>query len=176
MSVFSNGFTLSAFSSKFMLSAFKRVLNTVSLKTAVTVRLFMYALSAVSWFIYYWPLQTVLPRRHLIHFYTDNVERKVSQKAMQNFIIWKNWPVKGLCGRCLSAWGPEPHPPPPPTHTLYACIQYTYSHREGGVESWTGEKGRGATWEITDRRAGLKIPTLLNGRKKLAISSLQKPW
>jgi hypothetical protein len=35
--------------------------------------------------------------------------------------------------------------PPPITH----CIQYTYSHREGGMggggESWTREKGRGAT-------------------------------
>ncbi len=25
----------------------------------------------------------------------------------------KNWPVKWLCGRCLSVLGPEPHTPPP---------------------------------------------------------------
>jgi hypothetical protein len=24
----------------------------------------------------------------------------------------KKLPVKGLCGRCLSAWGPEPYPMP----------------------------------------------------------------
>ncbi len=38
----------------------------------------------------------------------------------------KNWPVKGLCGRCLFVWGP-------PLHTVY--ILYTYSHREG-IEGW----------------------------------------
>jgi hypothetical protein len=26
---------------------------------------------------------------------------------------------------------PKPHTPPPP-YTLYTCILYTYSHREGG--------------------------------------------
>ncbi len=55
----------------------------------------------------------------------------------------KNWPVKGLCGRCLFVWSPERHTP---LHTVhYTCIQYTYSHREGGGESWTREKVRGAT-------------------------------
>jgi hypothetical protein len=28
----------------------------------------------------------------------------------------KNGPGKGLCGRCLSVWGPEPHTLPFPTH------------------------------------------------------------
>ncbi len=45
----------------------------------------------------------------------------------------KNWPVKGLWGWCLSVWGPELHIPLLP-YTLYTCAQYTYSHREGGVE------------------------------------------
>ncbi len=37
------------------------------------------------------------------------------------------------------------NPIPPPPYTLYTCIQYTYSHREGGrEESWTREKVRGA--------------------------------
>jgi hypothetical protein len=36
---------------------------------------------------------------------------------------------KGLCGRFLCVWGPEPYTP---RYTLYTCIQYTYSHREGG--------------------------------------------
>ncbi len=35
----------------------------------------------------------------------------------------KNWPINGLCGRCLSVWWLEPHTPRP----------YTYSHG-GGVE------------------------------------------
>ncbi len=42
----------------------------------------------------------------------------------------KNLHLKGLWVRCLSVWGPEPHTLPP--YTLYTCIQYTYSHREGG--------------------------------------------
>jgi hypothetical protein len=40
-----------------------------------------------------------------------------------------------------------------PPHTLYSCIQYTYSHREG--EELTREKARGAIVH----KAGLKIPT-----------------
>ncbi len=78
---------------------------------------------------------------------------------MQKVIIQKNLPVKRLCGRCLSVWGPEPHTSPPPLHTvLYTVIKYTYSHREGGRgESWTREKVRGATVH----KAGSKIPTWL---------------
>ncbi len=38
---------------------------------------------------------------------------------MQNVVISKNWPAEGLCGRCLSVWGPEPHTPP---YTLSTCI------------------------------------------------------
>ncbi len=37
---------------------------------------------------------------------------------------------------------------------------------------WIREKGRGATGESTDHWAGLKIPTWLNIRTKLAFSSL----
>ncbi len=60
---------------------------------------------------------------------------------MQNVVILKNWPVKELCGRCLSVWGPEPHTPP--LHTVYVYtysvyIQYTFSRREGGGD-WTRE-------------------------------------
>ncbi len=53
----------------------------------------------------------------------------------------KNLPGKGLWGRCLSALGSEPHTPPP--YTLYKCIQYTYSHREGGGELNQREGERG---------------------------------
>jgi hypothetical protein len=38
----------------------------------------------------------------------------------------KKWPVKGLCGRCLSVEAQNPIPPP------FHSIQYTYSHRGGG--------------------------------------------
>ncbi len=27
---------------------------------------------------------------------------------MQNVVIQKNWPVNGLCGKCLSVWSPLP--------------------------------------------------------------------
>jgi hypothetical protein len=51
---------------------------------------------------------------------------------MQNVVFKKNWHVKGLYRQvfiCLSV-GPRTHSPP--SYTLYTCIQYTYSHREGG--------------------------------------------
>ncbi len=71
----------------------------------------------------------------------------------------KNLPVKGLCGRCLSVWSPEPHTPSPPLHTVYvSCIQYTHSHTEEGEGGeLTREKVKGATVH----KAGSKIPTWL---------------
>ncbi len=45
-------------------------------------------------------------------------------------------------------------PSPPPLYTLYTCILYAYSHREGGGEI-TRVKVRGATVH----KAGSKIPT-----------------
>ncbi len=45
---------------------------------------------------------------------------------------------------------------PYPPHTLYTCIQHTYSHRKG-EESSTREKVRGATAP----KSGLTIPTWL---------------
>ncbi len=63
----------------------------------------------------------------------------------------KNWHVKGLCGRCLSVWCPEPL-------THYTCTLYTYSHMEGGRgEIWARGKGRGAKVH----KAGSKIPAWL---------------
>ncbi len=47
--------------------------------------------------------------------------------------------------------------PPPPRYTLYTTYMYLFTHGRGG-ESWTREKGRGAT----DPKAGQKIPTWLN--------------
>jgi hypothetical protein len=45
----------------------------------------------------------------------------------------KNLPVKGLCGRrFISPPCDNILPPPAPPYTLYTCLQYTYSHRDGG--------------------------------------------
>ncbi len=67
---------------------------------------------------------------------------------------------KGLSGKYLSVWGPEPHNPFP--YTLYMCNQVTvyllFTPRRGGEgESWTREKGRGATVH----KAGSKKPPWL---------------
>jgi hypothetical protein len=53
---------------------------------------------------------------------------------MQNVVILKKLPVKGLCGRCLSFLGPDPNSPPPALlHAVYVYTVYsTYSHRKGG--------------------------------------------
>ncbi len=66
---------------------------------------------------------------------------------MPNVVILKNLPVKGLCGRCYICLRLPPllWPHSPPSYTLYTCIQYTYSHREGGRGGeLTREKVRGA--------------------------------
>ncbi len=64
----------------------------------------------------------------------------------------KKLKCKGQVFICLSeAQNPIPRTP----YTLYTCIQYTYSHREGG--SWTRDKVRGATVH----KALSKIPTRL---------------
>jgi hypothetical protein len=66
--------------------------------------------------------------------------------------------------------------PSPPLHIVneYTVYVFTQGSREGrgGGESCTREKGRGATGECTDHKAGLKITTRLNVLKKLVISSL----
>ncbi len=58
----------------------------------------------------------------------------------------KNWALKGLCGRCFICILSPPMTPYSPNYILYTCIQYTYSHREGGGDSGelTREKVRGA--------------------------------
>jgi hypothetical protein len=68
---------------------------------------------------------------------------------MQNVVIYKNLSVKGLCRRCLSVRGPEPHFP-----TVYVYRVYLFTQGRGG-ESLTREKGRGAAVH----KAGSKIPT-----------------
>ncbi len=60
----------------------------------------------------------------------------------------------------------------PLTHCIPVYSILIHTERGRGVESWTREMGKGATWESTDHKASLKTPTWLNVRKKLAISSL----
>ncbi len=60
---------------------------------------------------------------------------------MQNVIL-KNLPVKGLCGKCLSVWGPEPHCPPP-LHIIYVYAAYLLTQeRGGGVETERSGEGQ----------------------------------
>ncbi len=56
----------------------------------------------------------------------------------------KNGLVKGLCGRCLSAWGSEPHNPPSNLHTVYVYRVYLFIQGRGGgrVEPETRGKGQ----------------------------------
>jgi hypothetical protein len=65
-----------------------------------------------------------------------------------------------------NGYGLQQNPIPPfLPYTLYAYIQYTYTHSGGGeLNQREGES--------TVPKAGLYIPTRLNVRKKLAISSL----
>ncbi len=49
---------------------------------------------------------------------------------MQNCRHLKKRPVKGLCGRCLSVWGPEPHTPPP--YTQYVRVVNILIHKGKG--------------------------------------------
>jgi len=58
--------------------------------------------------------------------------RLIKYRTMQNVVILKNLPVKGLCGRCLSVWDPED---PPPLHTVYEYTVYS-------VLIHTGKGGR----------------------------------
>ncbi len=63
--------------------------------------------------------------------------------------------VKGLCGRCVTVWGLEPHNPPSPLHIRVYTILYLFTLGRGGY--WTREKFRGATVH----KAGSKIATWL---------------
>jgi hypothetical protein len=66
---------------------------------------------------------------------------------MQNVVILKNWPVKGLCGRYLSVWGLDPHTPPL-THCI--CIYSTLIHTgKGGSEGRVKPERRGEGQQFT---------------------------
>jgi hypothetical protein len=78
----------------------------------------------------------------------------------------KKWPVKGLCGRCLSVWGQQPY-----THPPYTCIVNVYT-----VYFFTQVREEG--WELNQRagrwatvhKAGSKIPSWLT------VSPVYKLW
>ncbi len=60
----------------------------------------------------------------------------------------------------------------PLTHYIRVYCIFIHTGKGRGVERWTREKGKGATGESADHKFGLKIPTWLSVRMKLAISSL----
>jgi hypothetical protein len=78
----------------------------------------------------------------------------------------KNWPVKWLCCRPRNPYSS-------PFHTVYVYTVYLITQRRGRGDGWTREKGRGATGESTDHKAGLT--TWLTVGKKLAVNS-DKTW
>ncbi len=65
--------------------------------------------------------------------------------------LQKKLPVKGLCGRYLSVWGPDPISPPP--YTLYTCIQYIHTGK--GWEGGRLEPERRFEWQHF-KKLGLK--------------------
>jgi hypothetical protein len=60
-------------------------------------------------------------------------------------------------GVYLSEAPSPPMSPYPPPYTLYTCILYTYSHREGGGEM--NQRAREMVRGATVHKAGSKIPT-----------------
>jgi hypothetical protein len=61
---------------------------------------------------------------------------------MPNVVIEKNWPVKGLCGRCFICLRPPPllWPHSPPFHTVYVYSVYLFS-----IHTWKGGRGEELT-------------------------------
>jgi hypothetical protein len=63
--------------------------------------------------------------------------------------MYKKWPVKGLCGRCLSVCDPEPHTSL--LHTVYVYTVYcTYLHGEGGGGGGELNQREGRNYNMTD--------------------------
>jgi hypothetical protein len=55
------------------------------------------------------------------------------------------------CRNLCRIWSPtQPHTPPP--YTRYLCIQYTWTHREGGGGEGEGGGGRGGGRVESERR------------------------
>ncbi len=93
--------------------------------------------------------------RHSLACITKTVERWDSQKSCKMCRYLKNFSIKGLCGRFLSVWGPEPHNTHP-LHTVYTLTD-TYSHREGGSGGGGGEESNQREYEgATVHEAGSK--------------------
>ncbi len=76
------------------------------------------------------------------------------------------WPVKGLCGMCLSVWGPLPSYRVL-FRVVYIHIYCTLTQGRGG------ELSQREGWWAAVHKAGSEMPTWLNVHKKLAIFSLE---
>jgi hypothetical protein len=110
--------------------------------------------SKIRWFYHVFLLLSKKGAMHL------SIERLMEGNAKCPHL--KNLLVEGLCGRCLSAWGPEIHTPP--SHCKSVNSIHIHTGKRG--ESWTREKGKGTTVH----KAGSKIPTWLT------LSQVYKFW
>ncbi len=65
---------------------------------------------------------------------------------------------------------PEPHTAPPP-YTLYTCIQYTYSHKEGGEKNQReGQRGNSSLrWVENTNGTNCISITLINTCRKAPL-------
>ncbi len=80
-------------------------------------------------------------------FGVERYRRECKMSSSKKIDLWRDFASGVYLSEAQS-------PVPPPPYKLYTCIQYTYSHREGGGESWTSENG--ATGESTVRKFGWK--------------------
>ncbi len=105
----------------------------------------------------------LMPERNLIHIDARLLHARVPHiHRLINYIDTKmssskkNYKRDFVADAYLSeAPSPPMTPYPSSPHTLRTCIQYTYSHREGGGGGLTTGKVRGTTVH----KAGSKIPT-----------------
>ncbi len=74
------------------------------------------------------------------------IECNAKCRYLKNF-----WPVKGLCGIYLSAWGQEPHPSPL-THCILVYGILVHTGKGGGGGELTREKVRGTMLHKAGRK------------------------
>ncbi len=101
--------------------------------------------------------------KQLTHWLINSIDTKA--KCRHN----KIWPVKRLCVRCLSVWGPDPYIPPP--FTLYTCIQaYLFTQGRGMVGGKGGVEPEKRLRGGNSSQSWVENPTLLN------VSPVYKLW
>ncbi len=76
----------------------------------------------------------------------------------------KNWFVVGLCGRCLSVWGPEPHIYALPTHCIRVYSILIRTGKGGGEMNQREGKGGNSSqsWVENTNMTCRKVPLQVN--------------